>query len=436
MDPRMGTGRLKMAKKLFIFEDDKYGRFFPLTCNRPVYELLCGMRRIREKIESVFPEAEVTLLCRDHLKSVLKARTGYRVNELGVGDEDDVLLVNGRILANSALRNELKFFEEERLYFRGDDLVGWNGRGEGFKNLASSFVSLFVKGQEKALKSKVGFMELDADLVDHIWDLVSRNGSEIAADFELAKPDLDFKNMFKRCRLDDRALIYDEGKVYIGKDSQIDGQVVLDARQGPVLIGERVIIQPHTRVSGPCYISDDCVLVGGKVGGGSSIGPVCRVGGEVEQSVFLGYSNKYHEGFLGHSYLGEWVNLGALTTNSDLKNNYGPVKVMVDGSLVNTGLAKVGAFLGDHVKTGIGTLLNTGMTIGFASNLFGGRMIDERSIPPFSWAGSGRREEYRLDKAIETARAVMERRKVELSSEEIDIFKEIFKLTEKERGKR
>jgi len=423
-----------MAKKLFIFEDDKYNHFFPLACNRPVYELLCGARRIREKIESIFPEAEVTLLCRDHLKSVLKAKTGYRVNDLGVADEDDVLLVNGRILVKPDLRQELEFSGVERFCFRGEDLVAWTGRGEGFKNLASSFKSLFVKDQIRTLKAKVDFVELNVEMVGYIWDVVSRNSSEIVADFELAKPDLDFKNMFKRCQVDDRALIYDVEKVYIGKDSQIDGQVVLDAREGPIFIGERVTIQPHTRVSGPGYIADDCVLVGGKVRE-SSIGPVCRVGGEVEESLFLGHSNKYHEGFLGHSYVGEWVNLGALTTNSDLKNNYGPVKVMIDGSLMDSGLAKVGAFLGDNVKTGIGTLLNTGVTVGFASNLFGGGMIEQRSIPPFSWVGSGKREEYRLDKAIETARAVMKRRNVELSSEEIDMFKEIFKLTEKERGK-
>ena len=117
-----------MAKRLFIFEDDKYGRFFPMTCNRPVYELLCGTRRIREKIESVFPEVEVTLLCRDHLKSVLKVRTGYRVNDLGVADEDDILLVSGRILAKPDLRKELQFSEAERFYFRGEDLVLRHGR--------------------------------------------------------------------------------------------------------------------------------------------------------------------------------------------------------------------------------------------------------------------------------------------------------------------
>jgi UDP-N-acetylglucosamine diphosphorylase/glucosamine-1-phosphate N-acetyltransferase len=176
--------------------------------------------------------------------------------------------------------------------------------------------------------------------------------------------------------------------------------------------------------------------VGGKIREGTGIGPVCRIGGELEKSIFLGYSNKYHEGFLGHSYVGEWVNLGALTTNSDLKNNYGSIKVMVDGSLIDTGLAKVGAFLGDHVKTGIGTLLNTGISIGFSSNLFGGGMINQRQIPAFFWGSTETEEEYKLDKAIQTAQAVMKRRKTELSQEEADLFKKIFQLTEKEREKK
>ncbi|MGB7061232.1 MAG: putative sugar nucleotidyl transferase [Candidatus Zixiibacteriota bacterium] len=424
-----------MAKKLFIFEDDKYGHFFPLTCNRPVYELLCGIRRIREKIESSFPDAEVILLSRDHLKAVLKSRTGHKVNELDVEDTDEILLVNGRILPTLAFCEKVRFSKGEKFYFRGDDLVGWTGRGEGFRNLRSSFEALRVKGQIKALKSKADFLEVDVNMANYIWDLVSQNRSEIEADFERIKPDLDFKNMFKHNQVDDQALIYDVEEVYVGKDSSIDGQVVLDAREGPIFIDERVTIRPHTRVSGPCYVGEDCVLVGGKVEGGSSIGPVCRIGGEVEGSIFLGYSNKCHQGFLGHSYVGEWVNLGALTTNSDLKNNYGPVRVMFDGTLVDSGLAKVGAFLGDHVKTGIGTLLNTGLTIGFASNLFGGGMIEERNIPPFSWVSAEKYQEYKLDKAIETAGAVMKRRNVELGSEEIDIFKEIFRLTEKERRK-
>jgi len=153
----------------------------------------------------------------------------------------------------------------------------------------------------------------------------------------------------------------------------------------------------------------------------------------VEGSIFLGYSNKYHEGFLGHSYVGEWVNLGALTTNSDLKNNYSPVKAMVNGNLVDSGLTKVGAFIGDHVKTGIGTLLNTGISIGFASNLFGGGMIHQKYIPAFIWGSAEKYEEYQLEKAIETARIVMKRRNSELMTDEVNLFKKISQLTEKER---
>jgi hypothetical protein len=127
--------------------------------------------------------------------------------------------------------------------------------------------------------------------------------------------------------------------------------------------------------------------------------------------------------------------VGELTTNSDLKNNYSPVKVMVNGVLVDSGLVKVGAFIGDHVKTGIGTLLNTGVSIGFASNLFGGGMIKQRHIPAFIWGSAEKQEEYQLEKAIETARMVMKRRGVELVKDEVNLFKNIFQLTEKERRK-
>ena len=185
---------------------------------------------------------------------------------------------------------------------------------------------------------------------------------------------------------------------------------------------------PHTenRVS---------ILTGGKIREGTSIGPVCRVGGEVEGTIFLGYSNKYHEGFLGHAYVGEWVNLGALTTNSDLKNNYSTIKVMVNETLVDSGLIKVGSFIGDHVKTGIGTLLNTGISLGFASNIFGGGMLKLKYVPAFFWGGPESQEIYELSKALQTIRTVMKRRGVELTGDEENLFKKIYEMTEKERGK-
>lgn len=314
-------------------------------------------------------------------------------------------------------------------------MIGWTGSGVAFRNHISLFQSLYIKDQIKSLESKIDSAEVEVKAVNYLWDLVAGNRSEIEADFKRAKPSLDFKSMFKRSQVDDDALIYDMEEVYMGEGSRIDGQVVLDARNGPIFIGERVNIQSHTRVEGPCYVGEGSILVGGKIREGTSIGPVCRIGGEVEGSIFLGYSNKYHEGFLGHSYVGEWVNLGALTTNSDLKNNYGPVKVMVSGALIDSGLAKVGAFIGDHVKTGIGTLLNTGVCLGFASNLFGGGMAEQKHIPAFFWGSAEKQEEYQLEKAIQTAGMVMKRRDAKLSKDETDLFKKIFQLTEKERRK-
>lgn len=422
-----------MARKLFIFEDDKYDQFFPLTLSRPIYELLCGARRIRDRISSALPSDEVILLCRKHLAGVLRDATGEKVNQFEVAKEDEVFLVNGRLIPSLDSPGTLNSIKENTLYVNEGEIVAWRGSGKAFGDLISRFDRLYHKDQIGQLESEFECVAIQVELAGYLWNLVNRNAIEIQADFDRMRPDLNFKNMFRHCEVDDQALIYDVDRVYVKKGARVDGQVVLDARSGPIIIDERVHIQPHSRIEGPCYVGRDSIVVGGKIRSGTTIGPSCRIGGEVEQCIFLGYSNKYHEGFLGHSYVGEWVNLGALTTNSDLKNNYGPVKVMVGRDLVNSGQMKVGAFIGDHVKTGIGTLLNTGISIGFASNLFGGEMIKEKYISSFFWGGVGGGETYRLDKAIETAGAVMRRRGREMSQTEADLFKKLFELTERER---
>jgi len=148
--------------------------------------------------------------------------------------------------------------------------------------------------------------------------------------------------------------------VYVARGAKIHPMVVIDAANGPVYLDEDVEVHPFTRIEGPCFVGKKSILLGTKCREGNSIGPWCRVGGEVEESIIQGYSNKYHDGFLGHAYVGEWVNLGALTTNSDLKNDYGDVEVILPGRRpINTQSTKVGSLIGDHTKTSIGTLLNT-----------------------------------------------------------------------------
>jgi UDP-N-acetylglucosamine diphosphorylase/glucosamine-1-phosphate N-acetyltransferase len=430
------AGEKTMLVRLFIFEDDKYDRFLPLTWTRPAYELRCGAREIRHLITSHFTLVDTVLLCRDYLEPVLSEKSGaeYRVNDLHVEDDDKVYLVNGRLFPPSDLREILDSSGENQLLIHGDDMVGWHGSGRAFKTHATRFGKLHQKGQAAELERRMECVETKAEMPSYLWELVERNGAQIDADFEWIREHKDLKHMFEHSQVDDQALIYDVDRVYIERGSQIDGQVVLDARGGPIIIDEKVHIQPHTRIEGPCFVGSNSILVGGKIRGGTSIGPGCRVGGEVEQSIFLGYCNKYHEGFLGHSYVGEWVNLGALTTNSDLKNNYGAVKVEVNGKPVDSGQTKVGAFIGDHAKIGIGTLLNTGVCIGFSSNVFGGGMVRQKSVPSFFWGGADGGETYRLEEAMKTAETVMKRRGQKLSAAQADLFKKLFELTDNERG--
>jgi len=423
-------GEVDMAKKLFIFEDDKFTNFYPLTYNRPIYELLCGILRLKDKLIALYPEAEVILLCRDYLTEVLRQKGSGKVNNFSIKKEDQLLFINGRILAENKLPQKIKFSGKEIGFTFKGELVALSLKGEDFKKYEDEVKTLYKKDKIRSIIKKIKAVEIKFNIINYLWDLIKSNPEEIEKDFirlfQVKKNDL-------RKVVESSVKIYNQKDVYIGKNTHIDAFVVLDARKGPVYIDEDVAIQSHTWIAGPAYIGAGSVLLGAKIREGTSIGSFCRIGGEVENSIFLGYSNKYHEGFLGHSYAGEWVNLGALTTNSDLKNNYGNIKVFLNGKNIDTGLIKVGSMIGDHVKTGIGTLLNTGINIGFGSNLFGGGMIKEKFIPSFYWGGVQGFSEYEFGKMIDTAEKVMKRRNKKLTSKEKRLFSILFELTKEER---
>jgi UDP-N-acetylglucosamine diphosphorylase/glucosamine-1-phosphate N-acetyltransferase len=202
-------------------------------------------------------------------------------------------------------------------------------------------------------------------------------------------------------------------RVLLSRGAVVEPGVVLDTRGGPILLAEDTRIEGPARITGPFYLGPGSTVLGGAVGL-SSIGPACKIRGEVTDSIFLGFSNKAHDGHIGHAVLGRWVNLGAGTINSDLKNTYSSVRLRLADGEVDTGLTKCGSFIGDHVKTGIGTLLNTGTVIGAASNVFGGGM-PPMCVPAFSWGEGDRLGEYRADKFFATAAIAMRRRGVELS---------------------
>jgi UDP-N-acetylglucosamine diphosphorylase/glucosamine-1-phosphate N-acetyltransferase len=250
-----------------------------------------------------------------------------------------------------------------------------------------------------------------ATLYNGLWDVVADIDDQVADDFAHLNPvTLDTEPD----RIPDGAIVVSPARVHLGEGTELCPGAVIDASSGPVFVGRNSRIEPQAAIFGPCYIGYDSVVVAGKVSG-SSIGHTCRVGGEVEESVFHSCVNKYHAGFIGHAYVGSWVNFGAMTTNSDLKNNYSPIRVSIDGEMVDTGSIKVGSFIGDHTKFGIGTLLNTGINIGPGCNVFGGGLVSDKEIPPFRWGTTGNWQEYQIDKAIETARRTTERRNLPLS---------------------
>jgi UDP-N-acetylglucosamine diphosphorylase/glucosamine-1-phosphate N-acetyltransferase len=203
--------------------------------------------------------------------------------------------------------------------------------------------------------------------------------------------------------------------VYREAGAHIEPFVVLDATGGPILIRRGATISSFSRIVGPCYIGPNATVVGDAIRA-CSIGDTCKVRGEISNSVMLGYSNKGHTGFVGHSYLGRWVNLGAVTTTSNLKNTYGNVQIWTPSGLRDSGAQFLGTMFGDHVKTGIGTMLTTGTVLGAGANIYGGR-VDSKYVPPFAWGDGEPYDNYAIDKFIEVARRMMARRHVELSDD-------------------
>jgi UDP-N-acetylglucosamine diphosphorylase/glucosamine-1-phosphate N-acetyltransferase len=204
--------------------------------------------------------------------------------------------------------------------------------------------------------------------------------------------------------------------------------VTINAEHGPVWLDQDATVMPHAVLEGPLYLGKNSIIkTGAKIWENTTIGPMCKVGGDVEESIILAYSNKQHEGFLGHAYLAEWINIGADTNNSDLKNNYGEITVFLNGYPVNTGKQFLGLIMGDHSKTAINTMLNTGTIVGVNCNVFGSG-FPPKFIPSYSWGGEIGLREYQFEKAIETARSAMKRRQRDFTEKDLRLFEETKKM--------
>ena len=407
--------------KLCIFEDEKYDNFYPISLTRPVFCIKLGFEELYKRDARILGRRVDRAFSRDYLAAVSSRILGFPVNPGTQLDEDDWFFLNGRVM------------DPGKLDLEGPDEVGMSGSDVVFARASSETVKECVSSDFKTLLDNLlktcDHVDIDVPLAEYIWDLMLRNSQALVEDFGMLG-----KRGIEGSLAEGSYFVGDENQVYIAPTAKVDPLVVLDTTHGPIYVDEGARIFPHTRVEGPSYIGRETQLVGGKIREGCSIGPACRIGGEVEESIFHGHSNKYHSGFIGHSYVGEWVNLGALTTNSDLKNDYSSVHVFVRGRSMETNSPKVGSFIADHVKTGIGSLLNTGTVVGVMSVLMPSGDVLPKNIPSFCLLYKNQiRSGLGFNTLVDTARKVMSRRGVDLNEDDILMLKHVYEMTAEER---
>jgi len=418
---------------LGIFEDEAYANFLPLTYTRPVFELRCGASSLGARVARAFSRGgPVFLFTRDYLAPALRKRLPkHLVNQPEMIDED-LLLVNGSLIPDEPLSRAVEQHSSANVVGlqNGRVVFAWLKEADA-RRLGEAMLKPFDPAPVSSLKRMGEVVQIEgAKLLEYPWELLDHNAVLIHDEFGL------FANGESEGTVDGRAVVYGDPKnVFVGRGSFIEAGVVIDARRGPVYIGEEVYVQTPSRIEGPCYVGDESIIFGAQLREGCSIGEVCRVGGELEETIAQGYSNKRHVGFIGHAYIGEWVNLGAGTENSDLKNTYGTVKVNVAGRRVDTQRTFVGCFIGDHAKTGIGTHIFTGKRIGVCSHVMGFLTEDVPSFTMWAKTIGGPAAEIYLDSAIQTEKRVFARRKVQQTKEDVDLLQVLFKLTEEERGR-
>ncbi len=410
---------------LAVFEDRTYENFYPLTLTRPVFELKCGATALYEKIMRGFPGQKACFFTRDYLADTVKDRLGSEVNNTEILQTEDLLLVNGRwLFPGSPVQPG---GGEEAVYSAetGEILYAVLKKETLRKIRPSSFEELL-----RYIKDNLGKKNLAGqNLLEYPWDIIKNNPGAIKDDFSRGS------ERGIKCEFPSQsALSGDEKNAFIHKSVRIHPCVAIDSSLGPVTIQENAVIYPNTWIQGPAFIGKETQVFGAKIREGVSAGPVCRLGGEIEETIIHGYSNKYHDGFLGHSYLGEFINLGAGTITSDLRVDYGETDFYIKGKFRPTGRSKVGALIGDHAKTGVTSVINTASSIGVLSVVLGVESVIPRFIPSCSWYIKRKiTKGFGFEKLLEAAQAQMERRDRHLTSADMKMLRKIYEITGPER---
>ncbi|GAA4269548.1 GlmU family protein [Hyunsoonleella aestuarii] len=385
-----------------LFDGPSRNNLLPFTYTRPVADIRVGILTIREKWERLL-KTTTTTVTEDYLSDK------YPMVEM-----EHNVMINASYLPNSELFQMVRHLKENQAIFKEEDVIAF-----------------FTKeAQEDINFDDFEALEYENEVIkiENTWDIFSKNGEALKEDFYLITKDKKSQPIPKS-----NNVIVPEN-VFIEKGAKLEF-VTLNASKGPIYIGKDSEIMEGSIIRGPFALCDSAtVKMGAKIYGPTTVGPYSKVGGEINNSVLFGYSNKGHDGFLGNSVLGEWCNLGADTNNSNLKNNYAEVRLWnyeTEG-FAKTGLQFCGLMMGDHSKCAINTMFNTGTVVGVSANIFGSG-FPRNFVPSYSWGGSGGFTNYTTKKAFEVANVVMARRDIELSQLDKSILEHVFEETKKYR---
>ncbi|WP_417290070.1 GlmU family protein [Corallibacter sp.] len=385
-----------------LFDGPFRNNLLPFTYTRPVADIRIGILTIREKWELLLGYTTTTIT------------EDYLSDKYPMVEMDENIMINASFLPNVELAEMIKSLEENQAIFNDEDVIAF-----------------FTKDTQEAIDfDTYEAIEYNEDVVkiENTWDIFSKNGIAIQDDFDLLTKDK------KSQPIPASVNTINASQIFIEEGAKLEF-VTLNATNGPIYIGKDADVMEGSIIRGPFALCDHAtVKMGAKIYGPTTVGPHSKVGGEINNSVIFGYSNKGHDGFLGNSVLGEWCNLGADTNNSNLKNNYAEVRLWnyETENFAKTGLQFCGLMMGDHSKCGINTMFNTGTVVGVSANIFGSG-FPRNFVPSFSWGGSSGFTTYLTKKAFEVAEVVMSRRDVELTDADKAILEHVFEETKKYR---
>ncbi len=377
---------------LYLYDDAQARGFEPFALTRPFGEMRAGIALGRAQWERALNATAAGFIGAEHLRDFEEAGAPRAAGDIRAGS----IIANSRCIVPVG--------------WSAPDADVWTCNGA----IAAVRLAVALGGSElrdgvPSLESLRGagtrVVDVPGQWVNAVWELITQLPTQLREDIEAIGPHL-------KCTLPDGAIVIGTGRVCVEEGANVEPQVVFDVTNGPVLVRRGSSVRAFTRLVGPCAVLEHAAVLGDRVSG-CSLGEFSVIRGEISETIVLGHANKGHDGFVGHSYLGRWVNLGAGTITSNLKNTYGPVQLWTPDGVRDTGASKLGSLIGDHAKTGIGTRLTTGSVIGAGSSVFGSEM-PPKYVPPFSWVDGETISEFRLAKFLEIAERVMSRRSVVL----------------------